>query len=167
MIFLDEFAVQLNMTRAQARAPVGLRAEVTESWERGTHQSVIAALGLDGVRASMMLEGAFDQTAFDAFVEHFLVPQLQPGEQVWCDRVRFHFSRRAQTLVAGAGARMEYLPAYSPQFNPIEECISKIKALLRTWSANTERKLRNALKRALARVTLADIRGWFTHCGYA
>jgi transposase len=167
LIFLDEFAVQLNMTRDQARAPVGVRAEVTESWARGTHQSVIAAIGLNGVRASMMLEGAFDQTAFDAFVEHFLVPQLQPGEQVWCDRVRFHFSRRAQALVEGAGARMEYLPAYSPQFNPIEECISKIKAMLRTWSADTERKLRNALKRALARVTLSDIRGWFTHCGYA
>ena len=166
LIFVDEFAVQLGMTRTHARAPRGVRAEVTESWERGPHYSVIGALRLRGLATSMMIGGAFDQAAFDAFVEHFLVPELRPGDQVWCDRVRFHFSARAQALIEAAGARLEHLPAYSPQFNPLEECISKIKALLRTWTADTERRLRQALKKAIARVLPADIRGWFTHCGY-
>lgn len=114
-----------------------------------------------------MLAGAFDQVASDAFVEHFLAPEQQPGDQVWCDRVRFHFAPRAQALIEGAGARLEHLPAYSPQFNPIEECISKIKALLRAWTADTERRLRQTLKKAIARISTADLRGWFTHCGYA
>jgi len=70
-------------------------------------------------------------------------------------------------LIEAAGAGVEPLPAYSPDLNPKEECISKIKAELRRVKADTKRKLKNALKRAFAKVTLQDIRGWFWHCGYS
>ncbi|MCW5970886.1 MAG: transposase [Blastocatellales bacterium] len=70
-------------------------------------------------------------------------------------------------LIEAAGARVEPLPAYSPEFNPKEECISKIKSELKRVKANTTRKLKNALRRAYAKVTLTDIRGWFQHCGYS
>ena len=77
-----------------------------------------------------------------------------------------HKNSRVRALIEGAGARVEPLPAYSPDLNPIEECISKVKAELRRVKAETRRKLRNALKRAFAGVTPEDIRGWLKHCGY-
>jgi transposase len=69
-------------------------------------------------------------------------------------------------LIEAAGARVVYLPAYSPDFNPIEGCLAKLKTTLRSLKARTKRKLTHALAKALALVTTADIRGWFEHCGY-
>jgi transposase len=154
------------MTRARARAPIGQRAEVVEPFQRGSHVSVISALGLQGVGASMMIEGAIDTPAFDAYVDHFLVPTLRPGNIVLLDNAKFHYSKSAIQSIEAAGAAVLYLPAYSPDFNPIEECISKIKETLRSLKARTQRKLYHALKKAMALVTGDDIRGWFEHCGY-
>src|SRR4030095_5095085 len=112
------------------------------------------------------LEGAVDGQAFDLYVEHFLAPDLLPGDIVLLDNVKFHYSPRAISLIEAAGARVEHLPAYSPDFNPIEECISKIKAILRGLKARTKRKLGKALAKAAQMVTLDDICGWFAHCGY-
>ncbi len=82
------------------------------------------------------------------------------------DNVSFHKNRRAVTMIKAAGARVEYLPAYSPEFNPIEHGISKIKAALRREKAKTQPKLERALLQAMRQVTADDIRGWFNHCGY-
>jgi transposase len=82
------------------------------------------------------------------------------------DKVPFHLSSRAVTLIIAAGATIEYLPSYSPDLNPIEECISKIKALLRKAKARTKPNLLNALKSALDQVSQLDIIGWFIHSGY-
>ena len=109
------------MTRARARAPIGQRAEVVEPFQRGSHVSVISALGLQGVGASMMIEGAIDTPAFDAYVDHFLVPTLRPGNIVLLDNAKFHYSKSAIQSIEAAGAAVLYLPAYSPDFNPIEE----------------------------------------------
>lgn len=155
------------MSRAYARAPRGERAEVVEPFETGSNISVISALTLDGVRAPMMIEGAIDGQVLELYVEHLLVPELQPGDIVLWDNVATHKNQRAIALIEASGARVEPLPAYSPDLDPIEECISKVKAELRRVKADTGRKLRNALKRAFAKVTPKDIRGWFQHCGYA
>ena len=154
------------MTRTRARAPMGQRAEVVAPFKRGSNFSVISAMGLQGVCASMMIEGAIDSQVFAAYVDHFLVPNLRPGNIVLLDNVKFHYSERATKLIEATGATVLHLPAYSPDFNPIEECISKIKETLRSLKARTKRKLYNALKKAIARVTADDIRGWFKHCGY-
>ena len=154
------------MTRTRARAPMGQRAEVVEPFKRGSNFSVISARGLQGVCASMMIEGAVDSQVFAAYVDHFLVPSLRAGNIVLLDNVKFHYSERAIKLMEATGATVLYLPAYSPDFNPIEECISKIKETLRSLQARTKRKLYNALKKAIALVTVDDIRGWFEHCGY-
>ncbi len=100
------------------------------------------------------------------YVEHLLVPCLRPGNLVLLDNVKFHYAPKALALIEAAGARVLPLPAYSPDFNPLEECISKIKAVLRSLKARTKRTLTNALAKALAVVTANDIRGWFEHCGY-
>lgn len=165
--FLDEFGVHLALSRTHARAPRGERALVVEPFETGGNLSVIGALTLEGVRAQMMIEGAIDGEVLELYVRHFLAPQLRAGDIVIWDNVPTHKSAGVIALIEATGARIEPLPAYSPDFNPKEECISKIKAELKRVKANTKRKLRNALRRAYAKVTLTDIRGWFRHCGYA
>jgi transposase len=154
------------MTRTHARAPIGERVKVTEPFNHGSNISVISAMGVHGVCAPMTIEGACNSEVFDLYVEHLLVPCLSPGNLVLLDNVKFHYSPRAIELMEAAGARVVHIPAYSPDFNPLEECISKIKETLRSLKARTKRKLSNALAKALALVTEGDIRGWFGHCGY-
>ena len=166
LVFIDEFAVNTSMTRTHARAPRGERAEVSEPGHHGLNISVLGALSLSGIGAIMTIEGAVDTQVFDLYVEHFLVPQLVKGDIVILDNVNFHYSQQATGLIEAAGARVEHLPAYSPDFNPIEECISKIKAILRSLKARTKRKLNNALAKAIKMISIDDICGWFAHCGY-
>jgi transposase len=154
------------MTRDHARSPQGERAEVTEPFNSGSKVSVISSLSLTGVGATMEIEGAVDTQVFDAFVEHFLAPTLIESDIVLLDNVPFHYSARAIRSIEEAGASVLHIPAYSPEFNPIEECISKIKESLRAAKARTKRKLLNALKKAIEKVTIQDICGWFAHCGY-
>ena len=163
---LDEFGIHRGMTRNYARAPRGERAEAVERFETGPNISVISALTLSGVRAPMMIEGAIDANVLERYVEHFLVPLLRPRDIVLWDNLTIHKNARIRARIEATGARVEYLPAYSPDLNPIEECISKIKSFLRTVKAETITALWHALKRAFAQVTLQDIRGWFQHAGY-
>lgn len=165
--FIDEFGIHLALSRTFARSPRGARAQVVEPFERGCNISVIGALTLAGVRAPMMIEGAIDGEVLELYVTRFIVPHLRPGDIVIWDNVPTHKRARVIALIESVGARVEPLPAYSPDFNPKEECISKIKAELRRVKADTPRKLRNALQRAYAKVTVQDIHGWFQHCGYA
>jgi transposase len=155
------------MTRSYARAPKGQRAKVTEPYEAQAKLSVISALSLDGVGATFTIDDAVDGEVFSVYVERLLVPELRRGDIVFMDNVSFHKNRRAVNLIEAAGARAEYLPAYSPEFNPIEHGISKIKAALRRAKAKTQPKLERALSQAMRQVTSDDIRGWFNHCGYA
>ena len=154
------------MTHTRARAPQGVRAEMEEPFERGVNYSTIAALSVRGVHAPFTIEGAFDHEVFDLWVEKMLVPELRQGDWVLLDNVSFHYSVRAIRLIEAAGAGVLHLPTYSPDFNPIEECFSKIKTYLRSAKARTKRKLYLALAKALEKVTAADILGWFKHCGY-
>jgi transposase len=166
LIFLDEFGINLTMTRTYARAPRGQRAVMLEPFKQGSPFSVISALGVDGLRAPFLIEGAINSEVFTRYVEQFLVPCLRPGQQVWLDNVKFHYAPKAIAAIEATGARVCHLPAYSPDFNPLEAGISKIKERLRAAKARTSRTLTTALARALDAVTTSDIRGWFTHCGY-
>src|SRR6266545_3271726 len=114
LVFIDEFAVNTSMTRTHARAPRGERAEVSEPGHHGPNISALSALSLSGVSAMMTIEGAVDTQAFDLYVEHLLVPELIEGDIVLLDNVKFHYSQRAISLIEAAGARVEHLPAYSP-----------------------------------------------------
>lgn len=166
LIFLDEFGINLAMTRTHARALIGERAQVTEPFHHGGNISVLSAMGLRGVCAPMTIEGAVNAEVFALYVEHLLVPCLRPGHIVLLDNVKFHYAPRAIELIEAAGASVVHIPAYSPDLNPIEECIAKRKETLRSFKARTKRKLYHALAKALAVVTEGDIRGWFEHCGY-
>lgn len=137
------------MTRAYARAPEGMRAvdAVPKNW--GDNITVAAALTLDGIVAPMMLHGAMNARAFEAYVEQCLAPELRAGDVVVLDKLNAHKTERVRELVEATGARLVYLPGYSPDFNPIEHAWSKLKALLRKARARTVRKLMGALGWAL------------------
>lgn len=154
------------MAPTHARSPRGERAEVSEPFNHGSNISTIGSLSLSGVGPTMSIEGAVDTQVFDAYVEKFLVPSLLPGDIVLLDNVKFHYSGRSIRLIEAAGASVKHIPAYSPDFNPIEECISKIKEALRKAKARTVRKLFKALAKIIEKVAIDDICGWFVHCGY-
>jgi transposase len=164
LVFVDETGVTTTMTPAYARAPRGQRAvdAVPASWETVT---LIAALGLDGVRAPLAFPGATDTETFEAYVEQVLVPALHEGDVVVWDNIKPHQAAGAAMAVEQAGARLVPLPPYSPEYSPIEEMFSKVKQLLRRAEARAKEELYEAMAEAMRRVTPEDILGWFRHAG--
>ena len=154
------------MTRLYGRAPGGERAVGKVPRNYGENLSVIGAINLQGVVTSMTIDGAVDGLAFSAFVENFLVPKLKPGQIVIMDNLNIHLSDRVESLITQAKASIIYLPPYSPDYSPIENFWSKVKACLRAVGARTKRKLLKALAQAFDSVTTDDIHGWFKLCGY-
>ena len=128
---------------------------------------MMAALRLDGRTACMTLEGATDTESFRAYVAVVLVPTLQPGDIVVMDNLSPHKSDPTLALITAVGAQVIFLPAYSPDLNPIEKMWSKVKGLLRTAEARTPADLVQAIGQALARITAQDALGWFVSCGYS
>lgn len=128
---------------------------------------MMAALRLDGTTACMTLEGTTDTESFRACVEAVLVPTLQPGDVVVMDNLSPHKSDPTLARIAQAGAQVLFLPAYSPDLNPIEKMWSKVKAFLRGAEARTPADLVAAIGQALAQVTAQDALGWFISCGYS
>lgn len=128
---------------------------------------MIAALDLRGIRCSMVLDGAVNGLAFEAFVEQVLAPTLRAGELVVLDNLSSHKGTRIATLIRAAGAELLYLPPYSPDLNPIEPAFSKIKQALRSLASRTIHQLWGSIQNVLDRVTASDAEGFFRHCGYA
>jgi transposase len=114
----------------------------------------------------MTVAGFVDGAAFLAFVQEVLVSQLRPGQVVVLDNLKAHKVAGVREAIEAVGARLLYLPPYSPDFSPIEECWSKIKAILRTKAARTLESLQQAITEAFAAITSQDAQGWFTHAGY-
>ena len=137
LVFVDETGVTTAMTPTYARAPRGERAvgSAPASWESVT---VIAALGLDGVRAPLAFPGATDTAAFQTYVEQVLVPALHAGDVVVFDNLKPHLAAGVAEAIEGAGARVLPLPPYSPDYTPIEEMFSKVKEVLRRVGARAK-----------------------------
>ncbi|MCS6909047.1 MAG: IS630 family transposase, partial [Anaerolineales bacterium] len=165
--FLDEFGVNLGLTRLYGRAAPGERVVEGTPGVSGAHYTVVAALGGRGLTAPWVIEGAMNTATFEGYVEHILAPTLRAGDIVVLDNLKAHKSPRVVELIEARGARLEFLPPYSPDLNPIEQCWSKVKAALRAAKARTLDALLDALADAFRSISRQDIRGWFAHCGYA
>jgi transposase len=165
--FIDESGVNISMTRLYGRAPKGHRVvgSIPQNW--GRNITMLAALSVTGVVAAMTVEGATDTDVFCAYVSDVLSPTLETGDIVVMDNLSAHKAQRVRELIEARGARLVYLPPYSPDFNPIERCWSKIKTFLRAAKARTSERLNEAIKQAFETITEADARAWFKHCGYA
>jgi transposase len=165
LIFIDESGVNLGLIRLFAWALQGRRA-YGEQPKRGKNVSVVAGLSLSGIVASAVILGAFDGLSFEAFVATRLVPNLWPGACVVMDNCSIHKNDAMREWIEAAGARLVYLPPYSPDFSPIETFWSKVKSILRTLGARTYQALSEALETAFKNISEADIKSWFSHCCY-
>ncbi len=166
LVFLDEAGCPQAMTRLYARAPRGQRAQATKPVNRGRHITMLGALGCDGLVAAMTVEGFTDGEVLLAFLREVLVPQRRPGQLLIMDNLKAHKVAGVAEACAAAGVRLLYLPPYSPDFSPIEECWSKVKTFLRAKAARTLEALEQAIAEALAAITSQDAHGWFAHAGY-
>jgi transposase len=164
LVFVDETGVTTAMTPAYGRAPRGERVEASApaSWESVT---VIAAMGLDGVRAPWAFPGSVNAVTFQTYVEAVLVPALRQGDVVVFDNLTSHLGPAVFEAIERAGARVLPLPPYSPEYNPIEEMFSKFKAFLRRVGARAKEHLYDAIGEGLREVSVQDILGWFRHAG--
>jgi transposase len=168
LIFVDEAGVNTAMTRRFARAPRGERAHDSAPRNYGEQTSLLSALCLErGLLATMTVEGAVDTLCFDAYVTQVLSPHLKRGDVVVLDNLGAHKASCLEQVAEECGAHVLWLPPYSPDYSPIENCWSKIKIALRAAKARTRDELEKALAKAIELVTKADIRGWFKHCGYS
>jgi transposase len=166
LIFVDETGTQVGMTPLRGRAPRGERVVEAVARNRGCNTSMVAALSVAGIDAALTIEGAIDRTVFTVFVRDLLVPQLRPGQRVIWDNLSIHRNAEVRAMIAAAGCTLHPLPAYSPDFNPIELAFSKLKTLLRCAAARTRAALDAAITAALPQLTAADARAWVRHCGY-
>ncbi len=166
LVFVDESGATIMLTPRYGRAPRGQRClgQVPRNW--GLRTTLLAALTLEGISASFLIDGATDRQVFDTYVERVLVPTLRPGQVVVWDNLSAHKSVRARAAIEAVGCDVVFLPAYSPEYNPIEQAFSKLKSSLRRAGERTHAGLWEAIGSGLEQITSRDAYGWFSHCGY-
>jgi transposase len=166
LVFVDESGSNIAMTRTHGRSPVGEPVAEYVPRNRGDVLTMIGALTVCGLDAMMTIEGGTDAVVFNAFITEVLGPRLTAGDIVILDNAGAHKDPRIKDAIEARGARLVFLPPYSPELNPIEECWAKVKSLLRDAGARTIEALNQAISDALDRVTPSDACGWIAHAGY-
>lgn len=167
LVFIDEFGAATNMTRSRGRGPRNKRLVCKTPHGHWKMLSTIAAMTTRGMLACGSFDGATNTPTFIAFVREGLVPRLRAGDVVVLDNLPAHKSTKIDALVKSAGAGVLRLPPYSPDFNPIEMAISKIKTLLRKLGRRTVPELFNGIGEAVAAITPDDAIAFMQHCGYS
>lgn len=154
------------MTRLRGRAKRGERllAKVPHGhWQTTT---LIAALDVEGIRCSTVVDGAVNGDIFEAFVARVLLPELRPGDIVVMDNLSSHKTQRTRALIESVGAELVFLPPYSPDLNPIEMIFAKVKQKLRSLACRTKEVLWQSMQAVLDTVTPQDALNCYRHCGY-
>jgi DDE superfamily endonuclease len=161
--------VSTRLRRWYARAPRGERAVDTLPFKHWEATTLLSVLGRSGPVASLVLEGAADRAVLQAFSEQELRGRLGPGDVVVMDNLAAHHAAEVVAALEATGARVVFLPPYSPEYNPIELMFSKLKAFLKKEMAKAvaaAEPLWQVVGRALATITAEDAANWFAHCGY-
>lgn len=166
LVVIDECGSTIALTPLYARAPKGKRASGRVPRNRGKNTTLIAALTWSGMGESMIIEGSANAAAFEEYVEEILAPSLTAGQIVMMDNLAAHKGKKVVDLIQARGCQVLFLPGYSPDFSPIEETFSKLKAYLRRIGARTREALLEAICQALLHISGQDAQGWFRHCGY-
>jgi len=167
MVFVDETWASTNMGRRMARGPRGARVVAAIPHGHWKTSTFVAGLRADGVVAPVVLDGAINGTSFRAYVEQFLAPSLRPGDTVVIDNLGSHKVKGVREAIDAAGARLLFLPPYSPDLNPIEQFFAKLKALLRTAACRTVDGLWYTLGTALDAFSPDECRNYITNSGYS
>jgi len=166
LVFLDEFGASTTMQRTHGRAPPGERVVSKVPHGHWKVISTIAAMTVRGIQASASFDGATDTELFVTFVREALVPMLSPGQVVVMDNLPAHKSPEVDRLIESASARLLRLPPYSPDFNPIEQAISKIKSVLRKLARRSIDGLFEGIAEALRSIRPSDALHYIAHGGY-
>jgi transposase len=166
LVFVDEMGTHTSLSPIYAYSPVGERAFFEIPRNRGRNTTLLTSVYAQGMGPSMAVEGATTSRVFETYVERLLAPALRPGQVVVMDNLGAHRPKRVRELIEDRGCELIYLPTYSPDLNPIEEALSKIKHILRKLGARTKEALIAAMGQALEAVSAQDVQGFFTHCGY-
>ena len=167
LVFVDEMGVHTSLAPLYGYSPKGERVRLKVPRNRGTNTTLLAAMTLlGGMGETMAVEGSTDREVFESYVEHALAPILEAGQVVLMDNLSAHKPARVRELIEERGCELIYLPAYSPDFNPIEEAFAKIKDMLRQAGARTKDALIDVLGDALSAISVQDARGYFEHAGY-
>ncbi len=164
--FLDESGTHLGLTRLCGRAAPGQRVVEATPGYSGPHYTLVATLGWQEVTAPWIFEGSMNSTTFEVYVRTQLLPTLHRGDILLMDNLSAHTGETIRQMIEAKGARLEFLPPYSPDFNPIELCWSKVKTALREAKAHTLDALVEAIAQALRSISLTNIQNWFAHCGF-
>lgn len=167
LVFVDEMGTNTALSPLYGWSRKGERAygSVPRLFQ-GKNTTVLASMSVEGMGPSLAVEGATTSAVFEAYVERVLGPTLSKGQVVIMDNLSAHKGERIRDLVEERGCELIYLPAYSPDMNPIEEAFSKIKGFLRKGEARTKEALVEAIGAAISAVTGEDASGFFEHCGY-
>jgi len=166
LIFIDETGANTKMGRLRGWSPKGQRCRAAVPHGHWKTTTFTAGLRLNGITAPMLLDGPMHGPAFRAYVEQVLVPELKPGDIVIMDNLPAHKVAGVRETIEAAGARLLYLPPYSPDFNPIEMAFSKLKALLRKTAARTVDDLWDAVAQSLDAFTPNECANYFAASGY-
>ena len=167
LVFVDESGANTQMTRRYGRSPVGQRLVCSVPHGHYQTTTLIAAVRLQGPQAPWLFAGPIDGELFLAWVKQGLVPVLQRDDVVILDNLATHKVAGVRAAIEFAGARLEYLPPYSPDLNPIENLWSKVKQGLKNRAPRTARQLFKAAGAVFDTVTREDCHGFFLHAGYA
>jgi len=165
-IFFDETAAKTNMTRLYGRAPGGERLVDSVPHGHWKTTTFVAGLSLDGIVAPVVFDGPIDGPSFLAYVEQMVVPCLRPGHVLLMDNLSSHKQPAVEAAVRAVGASIFFTPPYSPDFNPIENFFSKLKAWLRSVRARTKEDLDAAIAACCKSLTRAECENYFLNCGY-
>jgi transposase len=166
LIFIDETWATTNMARRYGRAPKGERLRVGIPHGHWKTTTFVAGLRLTGMIAPMVLDGPINGRAFQAYVDQVLVPELKPGDIVIMDNLASHKGANVRAAIEAAGATLLYLPPYSPDFNPIENAFSKLKAMLRKAAERTVDGLWNRIGDLLPSFSPQECANYFSAAGY-
>lgn len=165
-VFLDEAGAGQNMCLDYGRAKKNQRLHTVVPTAKGKRVSTIGALSTKGLVSTFCFEGTLNATVFLYFITHFLVPKLKPGNVVILDNASPHHDSEVVTLIEQMGARVIYLPPYSPHLNPIEFIWAKVKNLLRKMQPRSIDELYQAWADGLSTITEHDASGCFRHVFY-
>jgi len=166
LVFLDETWTKTNMTPLRGRSRRGERLLGAAPFGHWNTSTFLAGLRHDRIIAPAVFDGAINGSCFRAWVEQFLAPALRPGDVVVADNLGSHKIAGVRQAIEARGASLLFLPAYSPDLNPIEPVFAKLKALLRRAEPRTRTSLWNNIGSLLDRFTPAECRNYFQHCGY-
>ena len=166
LVFIDETGVTTKMVRHYGRAPRGERLVAKVPHGHWKTLTLVAALCIDGVTAPYVIDGPMDGATFVAYVEQVLAPTLAKGDIVFMDNLRTHKVQGVREAIAAVGATVRYLPAYSPDLNPIEQAFAKLKAALRKGAARTVTALIKLIGKLIKAFAPDECANYFRHAGY-